>query len=143
MAFDWTGLIVAVVAFVLGLVTMLIRQKYSKRLMKKKTKASLKFEMNLNWEIITSSKIGVVLKDEKLKEIVKSGDLIYLEKYHDEILMYSRELTKHNDMGLKVSIDFFEKHYKMLYTTFKNLRDSLNEDDQEKKRCFLKRRKTP
>lgn len=132
MAFDWTGLIVAVVAFVLGLVTVFIQQKFSKRLVKKKTKASLKFEMNLNWERLTSSNIPIELQDEKLKEIVKSGDIIYLKDYETEILMYSRELNNYREINPKVSMITFEKHFKMLYTTFKNLHDGLNKEKQKK-----------
>ncbi|MHA1420373.1 MAG: hypothetical protein ACTSPO_15770 [Candidatus Heimdallarchaeaceae archaeon] len=119
MPFDWTGLVVAVVAFVLGLVTMFIQQKFSKRLVKKKTKASLKFEMNLNWARLTSSNIPIELQDEKLKEIIKSGDIIYLKDYENEILMYSRELNNHKELNPKVSMNTFEKHFKILYTTLR------------------------
>lgn len=129
MSEGWFVVLGTTIGFILSLCAFFIQQAHSRKQRKKKVRESLKFEMNTNWEIITTHKLPFKLLDSVLHGIIQSGDLMYFDKeLHDFMLIYYRELSYHKSIGSEITLDTFEEAYPMFYQSFKNLRDKLGEE---------------
>ena len=129
-------LIGTVIGFVLSLCAFFIQYKYSRGLKKKKVKESLKFEMDAIFEIMTKCRTPFMPPDSVLQNIIQSGDLIYFDKeLHQFVLTYYKELLNLKIIEVQISKDTYEKkQHPEFNTAFKNLRDTLKKETDEKQK---------